>query len=458
MNHQIKYPNSILLPILLLLIGSGCKKEFLSIKPDKALVIPATLKDLQAIANNTAVMTGDNRSGLTPLQGELSDDNMRYTDNAWANLNLIEKNSYIWAKDPFAPATVLADWNKPYQAVFYANVILQGLENQTTAQNTAEKDDLKGTALFYRAHAFFQLLQIFAPQYSSTAAATDLGIPLPLHTNVMALNKRKTLAQSYQQVIQDLEMASPLLTETPLYKTRPCKTAVQGLLSRIYLIMGNYDQAFRCADAYLKSKNQLLNFNTLNLTDARPIPNLNNPELVYFSSMVSYLSTLSTALVSPELYNLYPLNDLRRDAFFKLQPSQDILYKLGNYTGGSYYFSGIATGEILLIRAECYARKDNKDEAMDDLNKLRSNRIAAASYQNLQATTTNQALELILKERRLELCFRGLRWSDLRRLNKEPRFAVTLTRTVSGGTYTLPPNDPRYIYPIPATETDYNPL
>jgi hypothetical protein len=457
MNYKIKYPISMLLTFLVL-ISSGCKKEFLSIKSDKALVIPETLKDLQAIANNTAIMTGDNRSGLTPLLGELSNDNIRYTDNTWANLNLIEKNSYIWAKDPFAPATVLADWNKSYQAVFYANVILQGLGNLSTTESTAEKDDLKGTALFYRAHAFFQLSQIFAPQYNSASAGTDLGIPLPLNTNVMALNKRKRLAESYQQVVQDLEMANTLLTETPVYKTRPCKAAVQGLLSRIYLIMSNYDQAFSCADAYLKSKNQLLNFNTLNLTDARPIPNLNNHELVFFSSMVSYISTLSTALVSPELYSLYPVNDLRRGAFFKLQPNQDILYKLGNYTGGSYYFSGIATGEILLIRAECYARKNNKDAAMDDLNKLRTNRIDAASYQDLQAGTANQALELILQERRLELCFRGLRWSDLRRLNKEPRFAVTLTRTVGGNTYTLPPNDPRYIYPIPATETDYNPL
>jgi hypothetical protein len=54
-----------------------------------------------------------------------------------------------------------------------------------------------------------------------------------------------------------------------------------------------------------------------------------------------------------------------------------------------------------------------------------------------------------LLERRKELCFRGLRWQDLRRLNKEPEYAKTLTRKIDGITYTLPPNDPKYVFPIP---------
>jgi len=45
---------------------------------------------------------------------------------------------------------------------------------------------------------------------------------------------------------------------------------------------------------------------------------------------------------------------------------------------------------------------------------------------------------------------RGQRWTDLKRLNKDSRFAVTLSRTVQGTTYTLPPNDPRYALLIPS--------
>tara|TARA_R110002033_G_scaffold36621_1_gene75228 strand:+ start:3737 stop:3916 length:180 start_codon:yes stop_codon:yes gene_type:complete len=47
--------------------------------------------------------------------------------------------------------------------------------------------------------------------------------------------------------------------------------------------------------------------------------------------------------------------------------------------------------------------------------------------------------------------WRGLRWQDIRRLNKEGA-GITLTRTLKGENYTLPPNDPRYIFPIPDDE------
>ncbi|MGI8583213.1 MAG: RagB/SusD family nutrient uptake outer membrane protein, partial [Chitinophagaceae bacterium] len=50
---------------------------------------------------------------------------------------------------------------------------------------------------------------------------------------------------------------------------------------------------------------------------------------------------------------------------------------------------------------------------------------------------------------RKELVFRGQRWFDLRRLNKDPRFAKTLTRKLNGKITELPANDPRYTEYIP---------
>ena len=67
-------------------------------------------------------------------------------------------------------------------------------------------------------------------------------------------------------------------------------------------------------------------------------------------------------------------------------------------------------------------------------------------------------LNLILDERRRECICEGTRWFDLKRLNKDPRFAKTITHTLYGETYTLEPDDNHYVLPIPLIVTNQNPL
>jgi hypothetical protein len=50
------------------------------------------------------------------------------------------------------------------------------------------------------------------------------------------------------------------------------------------------------------------------------------------------------------------------------------------------------------------------------------------------------------------LLFRNLRWSDLRRFNLEGA-NITLKRIINGTSYTLPPNDLRWVLLIPDLET-----
>ncbi len=110
----------------------------------------------------------------------------------------------------------------------------------------------------------------------------------------------------------------------------------------------------------------------------------------------------------------------------------------------------MTTDEVYLIRAECLARLGQKDAALADLNILMKKRWRnTVTYPIIVAADATEALNRILVERRKELLRRGLRWTDLRRLNKEPQYAVTITRVVNGITYTLEPNSYKDTFPIP---------
>lgn len=57
-------------------------------------------------------------------------------------------------------------------------------------------------------------------------------------------------------------------------------------------------------------------------------------------------------------------------------------------------------------------------------------------------------LQTVLKERRKELLMRGLRWMDIKRLNRDGA-NISLMRTLGTKTYSLPANDPKYAIALP---------
>ena len=162
----------------------------------------------------------------------------------------------------------------------------------------------------------------------------------------------------------------------------------------------------------------------------------------------SYLS-----LVDSNLYKSYDQYDLRKEAFYETRPGGETYFQ-GSYKGDFRYFGGIAFDEIYLILAECNARLGQISEGLNVLNKLLEKRWVDGQFTPFTANNETEALTLILEHRRKELAFRGTRWSDLRRLNKDPRFAVTQTRVMQGITYTLEPNSPRYVLPTPPRELE----
>ena len=137
------------------------------------------------------------------------------------------------------------------------------------------------------------------------------------------------------------------------------------------------------------------------------------------------------------------------------------LSKDGNTIFMPYIRANLALNnmEVILTAAECYAREggtENLAEAARLYNLLRDHRIE----NNVHVTFANadEALVKVLEERRREFAFLGIyRFVDLKRLNKESRFQKTITHSADGQTWTLPPNDNRYIIPIPPVVNGFRP-
>jgi hypothetical protein len=445
------------LVILLLIFATACKKQdqFLDAKRQKSDVVPSTLTDFQAILDNTFVMN-EYYADLA-LDGA---DNNYITDANLGSAQQYEQNAYLWAKDIFQGGPSY-DWNYAYQMVEYANIVLDGLPKiDPTTVDQASYNNVRGSALFYRSMAFYELAQAFCKPYSSGTSSTDLGIPIRLSSDVNIKSTRATVQQSYDQMIADLKTAIGLLPATPLYTTRPSSVSAAALLAKVYLTMEDYNNAGIYANQTLQNFSTLLDFNnsavSASLDYRFPTFQAGNPEVIFYAESADYFSTDSYpsdfGYTDASLYASYSANDLRKTLFYQDYGNGVVKFQ-GNYTGTYNNFAGIATNEIYLIRAESYARAGNITAAMMDLNNLLSKRYKSGTFTPLAATSSDAALRLVLQERRKELPYTGqLRWEDLRRLNKDPRFSVTLQRVSNGVTYTLPPNDKRYVFPIPDLE------
>lgn len=431
--------------VAVLCLQMSCKKQddFLNALPDISLTVPKSLDDLQLMLQGVNYQT-DNSLGM--VYGE----EYFIMDSYFATMDQTSKNMYTFAKDLY-PNRELIAWNTSYSEIFQANNVLEKVDK--FGQNDPSKAaNIKATALFFRAWAFYNLVQTFAMPYDPKTAETDPGIPLRLEADINIKSKRGSVQSCYSQILKDVIQALPDLPNATAYISLPNKVAGNAFLARVYLAMNDYGNALKYADAGLSLSNTLTDYNTLNQT-TKPISKTNLVEEIFRAASANDgdLPSLTKCFVNPDFYALYDSNDLRRNVFFYPFSSNVIFY--GSYdVQHSSKFTGLATDEVYLIRAECLARQGKTAAAMDDLNTLLVKRWKTGTYVIHTAIDAQDALKQILLERRKELVFRGLRWTDLRRLNKDPQFAVTLKHIVNGVTYTLPPNDKRYALPIPDSE------
>jgi tetratricopeptide (TPR) repeat protein len=445
MKIKISFPAIILL-IFGIIYFSSCKK-YLDARTDKRLVVPLTLQDAQALLDNYPAM-----NGFYSIIGSVSDDDIYVTDAFYNSVNSTIQNNYTWAKE----AINETDWNSLYANVMSANVALETIQKLTGKNDDLQR--IKGSALFYRSYAFYYLLQYYAEPYDRSVATQKPGIPIRVSADVDEKIQRASMEESYLKVIGDLTEAASLLPVVNLPLSRPSKAACYAMLARVYLTIENYTQAGLYADSSLQINQNLLNYNTLSPTATAPFPRFNTEDI--FHSTLSTGSPLSVTnyRIDTILYQSYAANDLRKVLFFKTNGTGAGAYYTfkGSYDGttSGNLFNGLAVDEMYLIRAECNARSGKTTEALNDLNTLLIKRWKNGTFIPYAAATPDEALGKILAERRKELVGRGIRWFDLRRLNKDSRFAKTLIRKIGGNVFQLPPNDPRFTFYIPKIVID----
>ncbi|NGM62679.1 RagB/SusD family nutrient uptake outer membrane protein [Sphingobacterium sp. SGG-5] len=437
-----------------LILFFSCKGD-LDIKPDQGLLIPTKLEDMQALLDNVEM----NRApGLHMIAGE---EYAITTEGVTSLRTAPERNSYLWADDVYE-GSVPSDWRILYEQVFYANVVLDGLNTiEVTEENRSVWNQLKGSALFFRSLAFYQLIVEYAMPYEKGSADKVPGIPLKLSSDINEKVERVSIRDCFKKILSDLDEAGPLLeTVQSVYLTRPSRHAVYALLARIALYMQEYGTAEKYADRCITLSPGLMDYNGLSRTSSRPISFAQAGEEVIFPQfMLTYsFATSSRAGISEDLLSVYETGDLRRIIFFRDRGNGVFTFK-GNYSGTSSMFLGTTTAEMYLIRSECRARLDDIEGALADVNHLRKMRWDSnVPYQDVSMEDREEVIRFILLERRKELAMRGLRWSDLKRLNRDSRFETTLERTAYDRTHILAPQSDRYAFPIPQIEVDINNL
>ncbi|WP_164465174.1 RagB/SusD family nutrient uptake outer membrane protein [Chryseobacterium lactis] len=446
MNKLVRY----ILSFASLYLTVSCNKGWLEEKRDIKLIVPTTLNDMNLLLN-ADVFQSDGR-GAT----ETSCDDYEFTPEQYNALyNAFDRDLVIWKTEEFPKFGILVwdEWDMAYSQIQVCNVVLNGLSKiNRTSSNKEQYDKIKGTALYHRAKQFLNLALTFCNYYDDNTAETDLGIPLKLTEDIDEIVDRGSLKNTYERIVSDLKESTILLPSVSTLNTQIAKAGAYGLLARTYLYMDNYKQASSNADSSFKYHTYIENLNKVDLASDYPFNDVSK-EIHIYSMQSKYSPNGITGRMSQSLIESYDTNDLRKHVFFKLQSDGKYTFK-GSFTG--QLFSGTSTGEILLIGAECRARLGDLDGALEKIKLLLQNRFKAGTTISMPAKNNHDVLSSILLERRKELVTRGLRWQDLKRLNRDVKFAQTLIRRIGENIYTLPPNDPRYIMRIPQYIINYN--
>jgi hypothetical protein len=399
-------------------------------------------------------------------------------------------------------AHATAFWKQAYHLIAAANKIVAAIPDDASPASK----QLKGENLFLRAMAEFNLVRIFGRPYTQ-GNGSNPGVPILKENSTDIAPARNTVKEVYDAVLADLIKAGDLMgsSNSNVYAS---KEVAYALLSRVYLYMNDNANAIKYADLVINSGRYTLLQGGDYQNYFSGVPE-NNKETIFcikhtktqdqgFSAIGSmYYSGQgpdgTSSLTTPggqgntgwgEVYasktyvadlDKYP-NDLRHSFIApytiagvlqmnpKLTP-QTPMYYITKYS----FQEGIVTlsspvylrlAEMYLNRAEANAKLGNTQQALDDVNIIRTR--AGIPNVTLADAGATGVLGTVLEERRLEFAFEGQRAYDLFRNNlpmvrNYPGTHALNNTPTTNIMQTVLPTDARVVFFVPQTEIDNNP-
>lgn len=386
--------------------------------------------------------------------------------------------AYNWNLNSTNPSVVNL-FGRGYAVISQANFPLVYIDKLPDGQ---DKTNIIAQARAIRAMVTFDLVKAYCKiPTQSTDANASLGIAYvtTFDSSNKLLSRDLNVGQDYDKIIEDLTFASNNLTMTSSNKGRLTKAAVDGILSRVYLYKGDYNNAIKygnLAIAASPSVGSISKFSDMwhaNDGDGTLFRVLNSTQEnvttgVAFQQGATALATsqIRSEYVVPKSFrDLYLATDVRNAVYFRTSAYQNTVRNhVIKYAFNPPQPLNVAeikymrTAEVYLNVAEAAYRKGGNEALANQLlNTLKSQRYTGYASQNLSG---DPLLKEILLQRRLELAFENDRFYTLKRQG------LPLQRTGEGpnidGTgvasvvQTIAPNDFRWQWPIPRSATDLN--
>lgn len=396
------------------------------------------------------------------------------------------------------------DIEKVYSALYAVigrcNFLFDNIE-KVRAKVTEDKDldklaQCAGEAHFARALAYAELIKLFCKPYESDEeAANELGVVISRHYRGDELMVRASLKDSYQFVLDELELAlegleleedydpaAKPLFDSPYFN----EYTVHALRARVALYMKKWDDAVKYSTKLIDSKLYQLSSCTNQISQGVSYYKYmwTNDQAAETIWKIAFTPTSFGGALGKVFFNydystfrpdyvpaswvlgLYEASDLRYETFFQTMTtgyshhlSWPLLIKyFGNQQFTQQY--GILhvsmpkvfrLSEQYLIRAEAYCNLNKFGEAGKDLTKLRSARMSSSG--NIVVNKDNW-LDVISDERVRELYMEGFRLQDLKRWHKGFERKPQAQSLAVGSSLKVEKDDPMFVWPIPLHELE----